>query len=115
MCNPWGSAHRYSWFAVVPDSAQERAGDVAIVAANSPSGDTDHAQHRRREQRLHDRGIQQLDRRNSSVSNAKPNSPPCATTTPVRKDLNQLPVAGLGRERHHGLPLQCHHAGRGSP
>jgi hypothetical protein len=33
--------------------------------------------------------------RSNSVSSAKPNSPPCETITPVRKDLNQLPVAGL--------------------
>ena len=33
-------------------------------------------------------------RRSNRVSSAKPNSPPWPTTTPVRKDLNQLLVAG---------------------
>ena len=31
----------------------------------------------------------------SRISKANPNSPPCATITPVRRDLNQLLVAGL--------------------
>ncbi len=34
-------------------------------------------------------------RRSSSVNSAKPNSPPWLTITPVRSDLNQLPVTGL--------------------
>jgi hypothetical protein len=33
-------------------------------------------------------------RLSSRISSANPNSPPCAMITPVRKDLNQLFVAG---------------------
>jgi len=34
-------------------------------------------------------------RLNNSVNSANPNSPPWPTTTPVRRDLNQLEVAGF--------------------